>query len=52
MDTLAILWPALTRLLPDHPDVKIEIIVDYGLRDIVRERYDAGVRLGELVTLV
>jgi DNA-binding transcriptional LysR family regulator len=45
----AILWPALAKLLPDYPDVKVEIIVDYGLTDIVAERYDAGVRLGEQV---
>ena len=36
-------------LLPDHPDLSIEIIVDYGLTDIVAEGYDAGVRLGEQV---
>jgi DNA-binding transcriptional LysR family regulator len=46
---VAILWPALARLLPDYPDIKVEIIVDYGLTDIVAERYDAGVRLGEQV---
>jgi DNA-binding transcriptional LysR family regulator len=45
----AILWPAIARLLPDYPDIRIEIIVDYGLTDIVAERYDAGVRLGEQV---
>ena len=45
----AILWPALQRLLPDYPDIKVEIVVDYGLTDIVAERYDAGVRLGEQV---
>ncbi len=45
----AILWPAVARLLPNYPDIKIEIIVDYGLTDIVAERYDAGVRLGEQV---
>lgn len=45
----AILWPALAELLPDYPDIKVEIIVDYGLTDIVAERYDAGVRLGEQV---
>jgi DNA-binding transcriptional LysR family regulator len=44
-----ILWPALTRLLPDHPDISIEVVIDYGLTDIVAERYDAGIRLGELV---
>jgi len=45
----AILWPALAKLLPDYPDIKVEIIIDYGLTDIVAERYDAGVRLGEQV---
>ncbi|OHV21800.1 LysR family transcriptional regulator [Rhizobium sp. RMa-01] len=45
----AILWPALEKLLPDYPDIHVEIIVDYGLTDIVAERYDAGVRLGEQV---
>jgi DNA-binding transcriptional LysR family regulator len=43
----AILWPAVARLLPNYPDIKIEIIIDYGLTDIVAERYDAGIRLGE-----
>src|SRR4051794_30089986 len=42
-----ILWPVMAKLLPDYPDVNVEIITDYGLTDIVAERYDAGVRLGE-----
>jgi DNA-binding transcriptional LysR family regulator len=42
-----ILWPALKKFLPDYPDILVEIVVDYGLTDIVAERYDAGVRLGE-----
>src|SRR5713101_611303 len=45
----AILWPALAKLLPRYPDIKVELNVDYGLTDIVAERYDAGVRLGEQV---
>lgn len=45
----AILWPALAKLLPHYPDIKVELIIDYGLTDIVAERYDAGVRLGEQV---
>ena len=45
----AILQPALARILPDHPDIRIEVTVDYGLTDIVAEGYDAGVRLGEQV---
>src|SRR5215208_1321070 len=44
-----ILWPTMARLLPEYPDVNVEIITDYGLTDIVAERYDAGVRLGEQV---
>jgi DNA-binding transcriptional LysR family regulator len=44
-----ILIPKLGRMLPDYPDIKVEIIVDYGLTDIVASRYDAGVRLGESV---
>ena len=45
----AVLWPALTTLLPRYPDIKVEVMIDYGLTDIVAERYDAGVRLGEQV---
>jgi DNA-binding transcriptional LysR family regulator len=45
----AVLWPALTGLLPRYPDIKVELTIDYGLTDIVAERYDAGVRLGEQV---
>src|SRR5258707_396689 len=44
-----ILLPKLARLLPTYPDIKVEIIVDYGLTDIVAQRYDAGVRSGEQV---
>src|SRR2546422_4466258 len=44
-----ILLPKLAKLLPQYPDIKVEIVVDYGLSDIVAERYDAGVRSGEQV---
>jgi DNA-binding transcriptional LysR family regulator len=44
-----ILLPTLIRLLPSHPDIKVELNVNYGLTDIVSERYDAGVRLGEQI---
>jgi DNA-binding transcriptional LysR family regulator len=47
--TDSILMPKLGKLLRDYPDIKIEIITDYGLTDIVTERYDAGVRSGEQV---
>lgn len=46
---ISVLAPALEKILPNYPDVKVEITVDYGLTDIVAERYDAGVRLGEQV---
>ncbi|MEO9786258.1 MAG: LysR family transcriptional regulator [Aurantimonas coralicida] len=46
---VSILQPALARFLPEHPDIKIEIIVDYGLTDIVAEGFDAGVRMGEQI---
>jgi DNA-binding transcriptional LysR family regulator len=42
-----ILYPALRALLPDYPDIRVEIVTDYGLADIVADRFDAGVRLGE-----
>ena len=45
----SVLWPALEKLLPAYPDIKVEVIIDYGLTDIVAERYDAGIRYGEIV---
>ncbi|PMX13439.1 LysR family transcriptional regulator, partial [Pseudomonas sp. GW460-12] len=44
-----ILWPKLLKVLPQYPEVKVEITVDYALTDIVAQRYDAGVRLGDQV---
>ncbi|NIJ42503.1 DNA-binding transcriptional LysR family regulator [Parvibaculum indicum] len=44
-----VLWPALEKFLPDYPDIKVEIVIDFGLTDIVAERYDAGVRNVETV---
>ncbi|MGC0054017.1 LysR family transcriptional regulator [Brucella pituitosa] len=46
---ISVLQPALKSILPDYPDIKVEIIVDYGLTDIVKEGFDAGVRMGEQV---
>ncbi|RWK78316.1 MAG: LysR family transcriptional regulator [Mesorhizobium sp.] len=46
---ISILQPALKRFLPDYPDIEVEIIIDYGLTDIVSEGFDAGVRMGEQV---
>jgi DNA-binding transcriptional LysR family regulator len=44
-----ILLPKLAKFLPEYPDIRVEIIIDYGLTDIVAQRYDAGVRWGEQV---
>jgi len=44
-----VLLPKLAPLLREYPDIKIELIVDYGLTDIVAQQYDAGVRSGEQV---
>ncbi len=43
----SILLPALAKLLPLYPDLNVELMVDNGFVDIVAERFDAGVRLGE-----
>ena len=45
----AILLPKLERVLRAYPEIKVEIIIDYGLTDIVAQRVDAGVRSGEQV---
>ena len=45
----AILWPTLVKLLPRYPDINVELVIDNGLTNIVAERYDAGVRLGEQI---
>jgi len=45
----SVLWPRLVKFLPQYPDIKVEIMTDYGLTDIVAERYDIGVRLGDQV---
>jgi len=46
---VSVLQPALKKLLPVYPDIRVEIVADYGLTDIVAQGYDAGVRLGEQV---
>lgn len=42
-----VLWPKLRKFLPQYPDIKVELVLDNGLTDIVTERYDAGVRMGD-----
>ncbi len=41
--------PKLTPLLLDYPDIKIEFDINYGFRDIVADRFDAGVRMGDTI---
>jgi DNA-binding transcriptional LysR family regulator len=45
----AILMPALAKILPKYPEIKVEVVIDYGLTNIIAEQYDAGIRPGELV---
>lgn len=43
----SVLWPKLKGFLAEYPDIKVELLLDNGLTDIVAERFDAGVRMGE-----
>lgn len=42
-----VLWPVISRIMLENPDIEIELNVEAGFVDIVAERFDAGVRLGE-----
>jgi DNA-binding transcriptional LysR family regulator len=44
-----VVWPRLAKVLPAYPDLNVEVTIDYGLRDVVAERYDLGVRNGDQV---
>ncbi|MCO2368458.1 LysR family transcriptional regulator [Pseudomonas aeruginosa] len=44
-----LLLPRLTPLLLEYPDIKVECDINYGFRDIVADRFDAGVRLGDTI---
>jgi DNA-binding transcriptional LysR family regulator len=44
-----ILWPKLKEVLRNYPDISVEININYGMIDIVAERFDAGVRSGDLI---
>ena len=44
-----ILWPAIERLVLKYQDISVEVVIDYGFSDIVAERFDAGVRIGEAI---
>jgi len=44
-----LLMPKLTPLLLKYPEIKVEFDINYGFRDIVADRFDAGVRLGDTI---
>ena len=44
-----LLWPAMEKIANSYPDITLEIVIDVGLSNIVTERYDAGVRIGEAI---
>jgi DNA-binding transcriptional LysR family regulator len=44
-----VLWPRLSKLMHAYPDITVELVTDEGLTNIVSERFDAGVRVGEYV---
>lgn len=44
-----VVWPKLKPMLASYPDIKLEFSIDNGLRNIVEESFDAGIRLGESV---
>lgn len=43
------LWPRISPLLKEYPDIQVEIDINYGLTNIVEQKFDAGIRLGEQV---
>lgn len=43
----SVVWPKLQPILRDYPDIKVELSRDNGMRNIVEEGFDAGIRLGE-----
>ena len=45
----SVVMPVLPRFLASHPDIRVDMIVDDNLTDIVAERFDAGIRFGDIV---
>jgi DNA-binding transcriptional LysR family regulator len=44
-----VVWPRMTQVLPQYPDLRVETVIDYGLIDIVAQRFDLGIRYGDQV---
>ncbi|RMP42551.1 hypothetical protein ALO95_200390 [Pseudomonas syringae pv. antirrhini] len=42
-----VVWPTLAKLLPEHPRIKVEVVVEQVARDLAQGRFDLGVRLGD-----
>ncbi|MEC5320711.1 LysR family transcriptional regulator [Brenneria populi subsp. brevivirga] len=49
VDANIYVWPRLKKLLHTYPKLKIDLVNDYGLSDIVADRFDIGVRLGDQI---
>jgi DNA-binding transcriptional LysR family regulator len=47
--TETVLWPAVDGIMARYPDIHIELSIDGALTNIVADRFDAGVRLGESI---
>lgn len=45
-----VLWPTLSRIVRDYPEVQIELNLESRLTDLAEDRFDAGVRLREFVS--
>ena len=45
----SVVMPVLPRFLASHPDLRVDVIIDDNLTDIVAERIDAGIRFGDIV---
>ena len=43
----SVVWPRLSLVLAEYPDIKLELSIDNSFRNIVKDGFDAGVRLGE-----
>jgi DNA-binding transcriptional LysR family regulator len=44
-----VLWPKLAHALPKYPQISVEVVIDYGLTDIVADHFDFGIRLGDVL---
>ena len=45
-----VLWPKLSRIVEDYPEIQIELNLESRLSDLTEGRFDAGIRLREFVS--